>query len=137
MKPHLPWVTLTSTAVVIPMPASTAIRGGAKRPDTAAGQEPGWRLEPARPGSRGQGPSHPLAELPGRQPACLEVLAQVRHDRITVGIGSPHFSRKIFFVMAFTGLPPFCLVPSCAGLAYIKCRKHGLSAPLPDATSER
>ena len=36
MKPHLPWVTLTSTAVVIPMPASTAIRGGAKRPCTAA-----------------------------------------------------------------------------------------------------
>lgn len=41
MKPHLPWVTLTSTAVVIPMPASTAIRGGAKRPDSGRG----WVLE--------------------------------------------------------------------------------------------
>ncbi len=38
MKPQLPWATLTSTAVVIPMPASTAIRGGAKRP----GSGPGW-----------------------------------------------------------------------------------------------
>ncbi len=36
MKPHLPWVTLTSMAAVIPMPAGTAIRGGAKRPDSAA-----------------------------------------------------------------------------------------------------
>ena len=33
MRPHLPSVTLTSTAAVIPMPASAAITGGAKRPD--------------------------------------------------------------------------------------------------------
>ena len=46
MKPHLPWVTLTSTAVVIPMPASTAIRGGAKRRDSGRG----WALEERRPG---------------------------------------------------------------------------------------
>jgi hypothetical protein len=38
MKPHLPWVTLTSMTVVIPMPASTAIRSGAKRPDSGRGQ---------------------------------------------------------------------------------------------------
>jgi len=31
-KPNLPWVTLTSTATVIPMPASAAITGGVKRP---------------------------------------------------------------------------------------------------------
>jgi hypothetical protein len=31
MKPHPPWVTLTSTAAVIPMPASTAIRGRSGR----------------------------------------------------------------------------------------------------------
>ena len=37
MKPHLPWVALTSMAVVIPMPASTAIGGGAKRPDSGRG----------------------------------------------------------------------------------------------------
>jgi hypothetical protein len=50
MKPHLPWVTLTSMAVVIPMPASTAIRGGAKRPDSGRG----WVLEDlaAGPGVR-------------------------------------------------------------------------------------
>ena len=41
MNPHLPWVTLTSTTVVIPMPASTVIRGGATRPDSGHG----WALE--------------------------------------------------------------------------------------------
>ena len=50
MKPHLPCVTLTSMAVVIPMPASTAIRGGVKRPDSGRG----WVLEDlaAGPGVR-------------------------------------------------------------------------------------
>jgi hypothetical protein len=50
MKPHLRWVTLTSMAAVIPMPASTAIRGGAKRLDSGRG----WVLEDlaAGPGVR-------------------------------------------------------------------------------------
>ena len=38
MRPNLPWVTLTSTAAVIPMPASAAITGGAKRPDDGRGR---------------------------------------------------------------------------------------------------
>ena len=57
--------------------------------------------------SRGQGPPHPLVELPGRQPARLEVLAQVRHDRITVRIGSPHFSRKIILRHGVHRVPAF------------------------------
>jgi hypothetical protein len=50
MRPRLPRITLTSMAVVIPMPASTAIRGGAKRPDSGRG----WVLEDlaAGPGVR-------------------------------------------------------------------------------------
>jgi hypothetical protein len=52
MKPRPTWATLTSTATAIPMPASTAIRGGAKRPDDRHGRAlrdivaeargPGW-----------------------------------------------------------------------------------------------
>jgi hypothetical protein len=52
MKPDLTWATLTSTATAIPMPASTAIGGGAKRPDdrhgralrdlVAGARAPGW-----------------------------------------------------------------------------------------------
>jgi len=52
MKPHPTWATLTTTATAIPMPASTAIGGGAKRPadrDSRALSElvaeargPGW-----------------------------------------------------------------------------------------------
>jgi len=38
MKPQLPWATLASTAAAIPMPASTAIGGGAKRPDDLHGR---------------------------------------------------------------------------------------------------
>jgi hypothetical protein len=38
MKPDLTWATLTSTATAIPMPASTAIGGGAKRPDDRHGR---------------------------------------------------------------------------------------------------
>ena len=124
MDPHLPWVTLTSTTVVIPMPASTAIRGGATRPDSGhgwaleshrppgPGVRAGWREDRladlgAHPGSRGQGLPRPLAELPGRQPACLEVLAQVRQDRVAVGIGSPHFSRKIILRHGVHWAPAF------------------------------
>jgi hypothetical protein len=64
------------------------------------GSEPGGgkicqQIPQLTPGPRGQGPPRPLVELPGRQPARLEVLTQVRHDRITVGISSLHFSRKI------------------------------------------
>jgi hypothetical protein len=44
------------------------------------------------PGPRGQGAPGPLVEFPGRQPAGLEMLAQVRHDRVTIGIGSLHLS---------------------------------------------
>jgi hypothetical protein len=112
MKPHPPWATFTSTAAAITMPASAAIGGGAKRPDDRLGRGRKDLLAGARgselgggkicqqipqltPGSRGQGPSRPLVELFGGQPARLEVLTQVRHDRITVGIRSPHFSRKI------------------------------------------
>ena len=95
MKPHLPWVALTSMAVVIPMPASTAIRGGAKRARTAAAAgywrtwRPGLGCEPGggkigqqipelTPGSRGQGPRHPLVELPGRQasPAAPQIFVR-------------------------------------------------------------
>ena len=43
MRPHLPWLTLTSTTIVIPMPASTAIRGGATRPDSGRGWARGAR----------------------------------------------------------------------------------------------
>jgi hypothetical protein len=57
----------------------------------------GQQIPELTPGSPGQRPSRPLVELSGRQPACLEVLAQVRYDRIAVGIGSPHLSRKIIF----------------------------------------
>src|ERR1700745_2168001 len=83
MKPRLPWVALTSMAVVIPMPASTAIRGGAKRPDSGrgwvledlaagpggdpGGGEIGQPLLGLTAGSPGHGPRHPLVELPGRQ----------------------------------------------------------------------
>ena len=95
MKPRLPWVTLTSMAVVIPMPASTAIRGGAKRPDSGRGWvledlaagpvgcEPGGgkigqQIPELTPGSRGQGPRHPLVELPGRQasPAAPQIFVR-------------------------------------------------------------
>ena len=38
MRPQLAWATLTSTATAIPMPASTAIGGGAKRPDDRHGR---------------------------------------------------------------------------------------------------
>ena len=38
---------------------------------------------------------------------CLEVLAQVRHNRITVGIGNPHFSRKIILRHGIHRAPAF------------------------------
>ena len=63
MKPHLPWVTLTSTAVLIPMPAaprSGAVRSArtaaaAGRGDLAAGAWGAGRvggLAQSSPGSR-------------------------------------------------------------------------------------
>jgi hypothetical protein len=94
MKPHLPWVALTSMAVVIPMPASTAIRGGAKRPDSGrgwaledlaaglgcgpGGGKIGQQIPELTPGSRGQGPRHPLVELPCRQasPAAPQIFVR-------------------------------------------------------------
>ena len=90
MKPHLKWDILTSTATAIPMPASTAIGGGAKRLDDRHGRALRDLVAGARPrlgggkicqqnpeltpGPCGQGTPYPLVELPGRQPACLEVL---------------------------------------------------------------
>ena len=75
MKPHLPWVTLTSTAVVIPMAASTAIRGGATRP----GSGHGWALEDLAAGAGGAGRvagrsasrslAHPRFARPGPAPS--------------------------------------------------------------------
>ena len=54
MRPHLPWVTLTSTAAVIPMPASAAITCGAKRPDDGRGRAlmlPVWWCGPGTGGA--------------------------------------------------------------------------------------
>ena len=85
MKPHLPWVALTSMAVGIPMPASTAIRGGAKRPDSGRGWvledlaagpgcEPGGgkigqQIPELTPGSRGQAHVIRSSNSPAVRPA--------------------------------------------------------------------
>jgi hypothetical protein len=91
------------------MPANTAINGcvtrpdggrspvleevaaGARRTDRSAGRS-ARKLPELTPGPRGQRPPGSLIEFPSRQPARLEVLAQVGHDLITVGIGRPHRS---------------------------------------------
>ena len=54
----------------------------------------GQQFPELTPSPRGQRLPGSLVELSGGQPARLEVLAQVRHGRITVGIGSPHCSGK-------------------------------------------
>ena len=109
MKPHPAWATLTSMATAIPRPASTAIGGGARRPDDRHGPALGDLVA----GTRGAGwvagrsarrsLSPPQVRAASARPVrssnspavSLEVLTQVRHDRITVRIGSLHLSRKI------------------------------------------
>jgi len=136
MKPHLPWVTLTSTAVVIPMPASTAIRGGAKRPGTGQG----WALRDLAAGAWGtsglagrsasRSLSSPQVRAARARPirwsnsAAVSLPAwkcSLRSDTTASRSESEAFipAGRYFSVIAFTGLPPFCLVPSCSGLAYI------------------
>ena len=59
MKPHPTWATLTTTATAIPMPASTAIGGGAKRPDDRDGRALRELVAEARgPGAAGERISH-------------------------------------------------------------------------------
>jgi hypothetical protein len=76
-------------------------REGQKRPSTggrghrdagsgrAGGQIP-QQVPQLAPGPGGKGPAGSVFELVGRQPARLEVLTQVRQDRVAVGIGSLH-----------------------------------------------
>ena len=73
MKPDLTWTTLTSTATAIPMPASTAIGGGAKRPTTprpalrdlvAGDRGPGWVAGRCR-----RSLNSPRSARPGRAPS--------------------------------------------------------------------
>jgi len=81
-----------------PRPGAQGPRGGGPGPGLGGGKSGGkicQEIPELTPGPRGQGAPRPLVELPGGQPARLEVLTQVRHDRITVGIGSLHLSRKI------------------------------------------
>ena len=132
MKPQLPWATLTSTAAAIPMPASAAINGGAVRPDRGHGPVPeerdgrgpgdgeiGQQFPELTPGPCGQRPPGSLVELPRRQPARLEVLAQVRYDRITVGIGSLHRSRKIIARHGVHRVPAFLSRAVVSGFRYL------------------
>ncbi len=109
-RPHA-WAMPIDTAIAIPMPTSTGIGTGARRQeplrpgsggrgggDPGAGQGGGkvsQQVLQLTPGSRGQRPARSFVELLGRQPARLEVLTQVRQDRVAVGIGSLHRSRGI------------------------------------------
>jgi hypothetical protein len=77
------------------------LRGG---PD---GGEIGPELGELTVGSRGQRPPGSLVELRRRQPARLEVLAQLGYDRVAVGVRRPHRSRKI---MSSHGAHRFSLV---------------------------
>ena len=101
------------------------------------GGKVGHKLPEFTPGPRGQRPPGSLIEFPGRQPARLEVLAEVRHDRVPVDIGGPHRSGTI---IPGHGVHWF--------LAFVWCRRErvpcistvvgrGLMAPLPDDISCR
>ena len=72
------------------------------------------------PGPGGQGSSTSVVELPGVQPAGLEVLTQVGQDRIAVGVGSLHLCG---------GVVPW------RGVHVSTVRDGGAPAPMPDATS--
>ena len=76
-----------------PRPGAQGLRGGV--PGTGLGggkicQE----IPELTPGPRGRGPPRPPRRTP-RTSACPRSARPVRHDRITVGIGSLHLSRKI------------------------------------------
>ena len=100
--------------------------GGAGGRDLGCGPgggEIGQQFPELTPGPRGQRPPGSLVELCSRQPARLEVLAQVRYDRVAVIIGRPHRSRKI---MSSHGAHRFSLVRrGCRqrGSAYLYCRR--------------
>ena len=69
--------------------------GGGWRGCGPQGGKVGGKLAELAPGPRGQRPPGSLVEFCGCQPARLEVLAEVRHQRVTVGIGGPRRSGTV------------------------------------------
>ena len=96
-----------------PPPRAQGFPRGSAGPGPGGGKI-GQQIPEFTPGPRSQGPPHPLVELPGREPARLEVRTQVRHDRITVRIRSLHLSRKII-PRRSAHRPPAFLTPTVTG----------------------
>ena len=113
--------------------------GGGRGPGCGpGGGKIGHKLPELTPGPRDQRPPGSLVEFPGRQPARLEVHAQVRHDRITVGIGRPHRSGKIIPSHGIHRVLVLLSRAVVSGFPRISnVVDRGLPAPLPDDTSCR
>ena len=147
-KPHLPWATPTDMATAMAMPASAATgssaghdgrccgaaagRGGGGLGSGPGGGKITQEIPQLAVGSCGQGLSRSFVELLGREPARLEVLAQLRQDRVTVGVGSPHLSSGVILQRG---------VHRAAVLSSRERNSHsstvlggGACAPMPDAT---
>src|SRR6185437_14174160 len=78
-----------------PLAAGPAGGGGGCRGCGPQGGKVGGKLPEFTPGPRGQRSPGSVVEFPGCQPARLEVLAEVRYDRVTLGIGGPRRSGTI------------------------------------------
>ena len=109
--------------------------GGGCRGCGPEGRKVGCKLPELTPGPRGQRPPGSLVEFPGCQPARLEVLAEVRHHRVTVGIRGPHRSGTII---------PGHDVHRFLAFVWCRCERvpcvstvvgTGPTAPLPDDTT--
>ena len=144
IKPHPPWTSWTRTMAAIAMPASA----GAARPDDGCGLPAVGVAAGAGAAGRAAGrsatssPSSPQVRAvsgrpvrspnsPDRQPARLEVLAEVRHDRVTVGIGGPHRSGTIIpghGVHWFPALPGAAVSGFRVSLYCRRQRTHGTIA---------
>jgi hypothetical protein len=78
-----------------PLRRSSGRRGGGGLGSGPGSGKVSQKIPQLAVGSCGQGLPRSFVELLGREPARLEVLAQLRQDRVTVGVGSPHLSSGV------------------------------------------